>query len=199
MVPYVRARERGGYSRLMNATCWNLDASVGELLLHTGVTGRAAKLGHNLTIAMKAWEATVSWDGDGPVAAELTVEVSSLDVLRGDGGVKSLSGPEKALARSNALGALAADRFPAITFHTDSIEKIDDGYRLTGSLDIHGLTRPQTVDLHTEDLGDAWRVSCEAVVCQSEFGVKPYSLFLGSVKVADNVTVTFTASWAKDD
>ena len=183
----------------MSATSWTLDASVGELLLHTGVMGRAAKPGHNLTIAVKAWEATVSWDGDGPVSVELTVEVSSLDVLRGDGGVKSLSRPEKALARSNALGALDADRYPAITFHTDSIEKIDVGYRLTGSLDIHGSTRPQTVDLHTEDLGDAWRVSCEAVVRQTEFGVKPYSLFMGSVKVADDVTVTFTASWAKDD
>jgi polyisoprenoid-binding protein YceI len=176
-----------------------LDASVGELLLHTGVAGRAAKLGHNLTIAMKTWEATVAWAENRPVAMELTVEVSSLEVLRGDGGVKSLSGPEKALARSNALGALDAEQFPTIVFRSDAIEPTDGGYRLSGTLDIHGTTRSRTIDLHTEDLGDAWRVSCEAVVRQTEFGVKPYSLFVGSVKVADDVTVTFTASWAKDD
>ncbi|HYO04949.1 MAG TPA: YceI family protein [Mycobacterium sp.] len=183
----------------MSSTSWTLDASVGQLLLHTGVAGRAARLGHNLTIAMNAWEATVSWAGNGPTAMELTVEVSSLEVLRGDGGVKSLSGPEKALARSNALGALDAERHPTIVFQSDGIEKTDDGYRLTGSLDIHGTTRPRTVDLHTEDLGDSWRVSCESVVRQSEFGVKPYSLFMGSLKVADDVTISFTASWAKDD
>ncbi len=183
----------------MSSTSRTLDASVGQLLLRTGVAGRAARLGHNLTIAMNAWEATVSWAGNEPTAMELTVDVSSLEVLRGDGGVKSLSGPEKALARSNALGALDVKRHPTIGFQSDDIEKTDDGYRLTGALDIHGTTRPRTIDVHTEDLGDAWRVSCESVIRQSEFGVKPYSLFMGSLKVADDVTVSFTASWAKDD
>ena len=71
-----------------------------------------------------------------------------------------------------------------------------DGYRLTGTLEIHGKSRPQ-IDLRVEDLGDAWRMSCDAQVRQSEFGVKPYSMFLGSMKVADDATVSFTGSRAK--
>lgn len=181
----------------MSPTPWTLDASVGQLLLHTGVAGRAARLGHDLTIAMNAWEAKVSWAEKRPIAVKLTVEVSSLDVLEGHGGVKGLSGPEKAIVRSNALGALDVKRHPTISFRSDDIVKADDGYRLTGSLDIHGTSRPRTIDLHTEDLGDAWRVSAGSVVRQSEFGVEPYSLFMGSLRVADDVTVSFTASWAK--
>jgi len=50
-----------------------------------------------------------------------------------------------------------------------------------------------------EDLGDSWRLSGTAVVRQSEFGVKPYSLLMGSVKVLDEVTVSFTVSRVKDD
>ncbi|MEU0499167.1 YceI family protein [Mycobacterium sp. NPDC006124] len=183
----------------MSSTSWTLDASLGQLLLHTRAAGPGARFGHDLTIAMQAWEATVSWVDNGAAAMELTVEVSSFEVLKGSGGVKSLSGPEKAIVRSNALGALEVKRHPIIGFRSDDIEKSDDGYRLTGSLDIHGTTKPRTVDLHTEDLGDAWRVSCESVVRQTEFGVKPYSLFMGSLRVADDVTVSFTASWAKDD
>ncbi|GLP75147.1 polyisoprenoid-binding protein [Mycobacterium antarcticum] len=183
----------------MSSTSWTLDASLGQLFLHTGVAGRAARLGHDLTIAMNAWEAEVSWAGGKPTAVELTVEVSSLEVLEGHGGVKSLSGPEKAIVRSNALSALDVKRHPTIGFQSDDIEETGDGYRLVGSLDIHGTTTPRTIELHTEDLGDAWRVSCESVVRQSEFGVKPYSLFMGSLRVADDVTVSFTASWAKDD
>ena len=124
----------------MPITTWTLDASAGELLVQTGVTGRAAKLGHKLTLAMTKWEVTVSSDGDTPIAATLTVDVSSLIVVRGSGGVKGLSGPEKALARSNALGALDAKHHPTITFRTDTIDSTERGYRL--ALDHAGDVMP---------------------------------------------------------
>src|SRR5271154_4246859 len=101
---------------------WTLDASDGELQLHTGVTGRAARMGHRLTIAMTRWQATVNWAGGDPVAAELVVDADSFEVLRGEGGVKGLSGPEKAVVRSNALKSLNAGRFPEIRFSTDVID-----------------------------------------------------------------------------
>ncbi len=183
----------------MTAAVWKLDASDGELLVHTGVTGRAAKMGHRLTIAMDSWLATVRWSAGEPAEAELTVEVDSLQVLRGEGGVKALSGPEKTLARSNALKALDADRFPQIRFQASDIDKTDDGYRLTGTLEIHGVAVERGIDLHVDDLGDTWRLSCVADVRQSEFGIKPYSMLMGSMKVVDTVTVSFTAERSKDD
>ena len=161
-------------------------------------------MGHRLTIAMGRWQATVTWDGarpPKPVAAELAVEVDSLEVLRGEGGVKGLSGPEKALVRSNALKSLDANRFPEIRFIADSgeqIQKTDDGYRLTGMLQIRGKEREHVVDVRTEDLGDSWRMSVESRVRQSAYGVKPYSVLLGSVQVADDVTVSFSGVHPKE-
>ena len=181
-----------------NRVVWVLDASSGELLVRTGVAGRAAKMGHRLTLAMRDWQATVQWDGDDPVKADLTVDVGSLDVVRGDGGLTPLSGPEKILVRTNALRSLDAQRFPRIDFAAETIEPIDDGYRLTGELTIHGKTRPLTVEVCTDDLGDSWSLSSETVVRQSDFGIKPYSQLLGSLKVADDVTVSFRARRAKD-
>ena len=178
---------------------WTLDAADGELLVHTGVQGRAAQMGHRLTIAMKCWQAEVNWTGGRPVAAELAVETDSLQVLRGDGGVKGLSAPEKALARSNALKVLGASRFTDIRFTANAIERTGDGYRLSGKLRIHGQSRTHVIDLRTEDLGDSWRMSAQSTVRQSDYGVKPYSLLLGSVRVADDVTVSFTAVRAKED
>jgi polyisoprenoid-binding protein YceI len=182
----------------MNATVWNLDASDGRLSIHTGVTGRAAKMGHRLTIAMTTWLATVRWSGGEPVEAELMVEVESLQVLKGKGGLKALSGPEKSLARSNALRVLDAERFPQIRFRANAIDKSDDGYLLTGTLEIHGVVEERVIGLRAEDLGETWRLSCKADVRQSEFGVKPYSMLLGSMKVVDTVTVSFTAERAKE-
>ncbi len=73
-------------------------------------------MGHRLTIAMTRWQATVNWEGGEPVTAELVVDTDSFEVLRGEGGVKGLSGPEKAVVRSNALKSLNASRFPEIRF-----------------------------------------------------------------------------------
>ncbi len=48
-----------------------------------------------------------------------------------------------------------------------------------------------------EDLGDEWSMSCQQQVRQTDFGVKPYSLAMGTLKVADVVTVSFTAQHSK--
>jgi len=177
---------------------WTLNPDDGELLVHTGVAGRAAKMGHRLTIAMKRWQATVTWSDGEPAAAQLEVDVDSLEVRQGEGGLTPLSGPEKILVRSNALRQLGAGRYPQISFAADTIEQSPDGYRLAGALQIRGKTRPQVIDLRTEDLGNAWRLSSETAIRQSDFGVKPYSQLLGALKVADDVTVSFTATRAKD-
>lgn len=172
---------------------WSLDASDGELLVRTGITGRAAKMGHRLTIAMNSWHATVRWTDGQPVAAELTVDLHALQVSHGEGGLVALSGPEKALARSHALKSLDAGRFRRITYQADDIEQTDEGYRLRGTLDIRGRSRSRAVDLRVEKLGEAWRMSCESDVRQTEFGVKPYSMLMGAMKVVDTVTVVFSA------
>jgi polyisoprenoid-binding protein YceI len=178
---------------------WTLDESDGELLVRTGVAGRAARMGHRLTIAMTRWRATVGFDGAEPTTAELVVDVDSFQVLRSEGGVKGLSGPEKALVKSNALKSLGASRHPQIRYAADTIEKTDFGYRLTGELQIRGQAHQHVIDLHAEDSGDSWRMSTQSSVRQSDYGIKPYSLLMGSVQVANDVTVSFNAIRAKGD
>lgn len=150
-------------------------------------------MGHRLTIAMTRWRATVSWSDSQPVNARLTVETDSFEVLRGDGGVKGLSAAEKALVRSNALKSLSASRFPEISYAADAIKNAGDGYRLTGTLHIRGVSRDHVVEVRTEDLGESWRMSVESTIRQSDYGIKPYSLLMGSVQVADDVSLSFSA------
>ena len=176
---------------------WELKRSDGELLVETGVEGPAAKMGHRLTLTVP-WQARVRWRSDRPVAAEMTADVSALQVMRGDGGVTGLSGPEKLLARSNAVKSLNAKRYRCVVFRTDAIERSEGGYRLIGTLEINGTTRERVVDLRVEDAGDRWRMACRATVCHSEFGLKPYSMMMGAMKVADEVTVSFEAEREKD-
>jgi polyisoprenoid-binding protein YceI len=176
---------------------WKLTAAEGELQIFTGVAGPAAKMGHRLTIAMASWRADVSWRGKQPATVELVVDVDSLQVLKGEGGVTPLSGPEKGMVRSNALKALDVKKYPQITFTAEDITRTADGYRLDGTVEIHGTSRPQTVELRVEDSGGVWVMSAEVPVVQTQFGVKPYSLLVGSMKVADEVNLRFTARHPK--
>lgn len=181
----------------MTDTVWKLTAAEGELQILTGVAGPAAKMGHRLTIAMASWRADVQWRGKQPAAVELVVDVDSLQVVKGEGGVTPLSGPEKGVVRANALKALDVKKYPQITFSAQDVTKTVAGYRLEGTVEIHGTARPQTVDLAVEDSGDVWVMSASVPVVQTQFGVKPYSLFVGSLKVADEVDLRFTARQRK--
>ncbi|WP_431231948.1 YceI family protein [Mycolicibacterium psychrotolerans] len=181
----------------MTKTAWTLTAAEGELQIFTGVGGPAAKMGHRLTITFASWTAQVHWRGDDPSAVRLVVDVDSLQVVRGEGGVTPLTGPEKGVVRSNALKSLDAKKFPQITFDAENISTTAGGYRLDGTVAIHGTTRPQSVDLAVEEHDGTWVMSAELPVVQTDFGVKPYSLFMGSLKVADEVKLTFTARHPK--
>ena len=60
-------------------------------------------MGHRLTIAMKRWQATVNWDQAGTRRGRACGRDGFAAGAARRGGVKGLSGPEKALVRSNAL------------------------------------------------------------------------------------------------
>jgi polyisoprenoid-binding protein YceI len=191
------------------------DASHGQLRLTTGVAGRAAKMGHRLTIAMERWQAAVSWSGQRPTAVALTVEVDSLRVLRGDGGLTPLTAPEKALIRTNARNCLDAGKHALIRFGCNDIESTADGYRLAGTLEIRGKSKPHVIDVRVDqpggsarldggepklgpphEPGGSARLDGETVVRHSDFGVRRYSMLMGAMQVADEVTVSFSATVA---
>ncbi len=177
---------------------WIVGPDSGELLIHTGVTGRAAGMGHRLTISMDRWRAVLR-DGDANLrGVELTVDLDSLTVLRGAGGITPLSGPEKLLIVANAMKLLRVQRFPQAQFVSTGVERNGETMRLTGTLDLNGHTGAQTVDVWVEDAGEVWRLSARAEVRHSAFGLKQYSMLMGAMKVADEVGVTLTATVAKD-
>ncbi len=183
----------------MTAAKRTFDASSGELLLHTGVTGSAARMGHRLTIVMRSWLATVDVDGDEPIAVEVTVDLDSLDVLAGEGGMTPLSGTEKTLVRNNALKSLQAKRFPQAIFRSSAIERGEDSWRLAGTLDLSGQSRAQSVVVHVTPDGADVRIAGEAVVRHSDHRIKQFSMLMGAMKVADEVRVTLTVNAQRAD
>lgn len=175
-------------------TQWTLGPESGELLLHTGVTGSAARMGHRLTIALRSWQAVVDWDGEHPAAVEVTIQLDSLEVRRGEGGMTPLTGAEKALIRSNALKSLRAKQFPEAVFRSTEIGGEGTSYRLSGTLAVSGQTQDQNVEVRVDAEGEVWHISGEAHVRHTDFGIKQYSMLMGAMKVADEVAVSLVVT-----
>lgn len=140
-------------------------------------------MGHALTLRISDWRCTVQLEGGTPESADLTVDLGSLEVVRGDGGVKPLSEADKRKVLTNAAATLGPG--PA-RFTTTTIE---GRWRLTGELTLHGVTRPQVVQVGVEEQGDELRLVATATVRQTDHGIRPYSQLMGALQVADVVDV----------
>ncbi|HEV7899578.1 MAG TPA: YceI family protein [Planosporangium sp.] len=164
-----------------------LGPGSGHLLVHTRREGLAAKIGHDLTIEITDWSADVEVPDD-PAQTRLTVRVGlgSLAVREGTGGAAPLTDADRREIRRNADKALAVDRYPAAVFTADRVQP--GAGVVDGRLTLHGVTRP--VQLRVSRVGPG-RYRGTATVTQSEYGIRPYSAFLGALRIRDAVAVEF--------
>jgi polyisoprenoid-binding protein YceI len=159
-----------------------------RLVLHTKRDGLAASVGHDLTIEVTRWsgQLTVGEDG-GPAALDVRIDMTSLAIREGTGGVKPLTDKDRRDIGSNARKVLGADRHPEATFGGAKFEPAaDGGGAITGSLTLAGRSQP--FKLQVAQNGDD-HFHATGTVVQSAFGLKPYSGFFGALKVRDAVDI----------
>ena len=167
---------------------------TGTLTLHTGVEGKAAKMGHALTVGLSDWAAEVTLEQGAPTSVTLRAGLASFEVQRGEGGVKPLSDKDKRTIRDSALGSLAADKHPDVTFTSTAVQPRDGGWSIDGQLTVAGVARPTRIDVDLADAGDMLSLSALVPVVQTEHGVKPYSAMMGALKLRDRVDVRVAAT-----
>jgi len=154
-----------------------------SLRIRTGRTGGAAKAGHDLLIEVGSWQATL--DPEAQPALTLTADSSSLRVLEGTGGLKSLTEKDKTDIKKTIDKEVLQGC--AIEFRSSEVQAGPaGGLSVRGELSLSGRQAPVTFDLARDDDG---RVSGSATVTQSAHGMKPYSALFGALKVADEVTI----------
>jgi polyisoprenoid-binding protein YceI len=157
----------------------------GTLTVRTGRKGAASKAGHDLTMEVTRWQATLDL-GDSP-SMTLSADSRSFKVLQGTGGVKSLDDDDKANIRQTIDDEVL--KGAPIEFRSTGVAVDHERVSVRGDLTIGSRTQPVTFDL----LSSGGRLSGSAVVNQPSFGMKPYSALFGALKVADEVTVSIDA------
>lgn len=153
-----------------------------SLRIKTGRTGGAAKAGHDLLIEVGSWQATL--DLEAQPALTLTADSSSLRVLEGTGGLKSLTEKDKAEIKQTIDKEVL--KGTSIEFRSNEVREEGGGLSVSGELSLNGRQAPVTFNLARAEDG---HVTADTKVTQSAFGIKPYSALFGALKVADDVTV----------
>lgn len=162
---------------------------TGRITLRTHRDGIAAQAGHDLTIEASRWAGELVLAADlAPVSLAVTVDLGALVVREGSGGLKPLTDKDKREIAATARKVLSADRYPQLTFTATAFEVGPDGTSGTvaGTLNLAGQSRPQHLQVSQTAPG---HYRATTTVLQTAFGIKPYSGFLGALKVSDPVDV----------
>jgi hypothetical protein len=175
---------------------YELGPGDGQVLVRTGREGLAARAGHDLTIEITRWSAraTLPDAASGGVAAALTAELDlgSLAVRQGTGGAKPLTDRDRRDIQNTArkiLGQAATASFASsLVIPSSSAPGAPVSGAIEGTLTLRGVSRPLRLQVTSPGPGH-FRGS--VTVRQTDFGITPYSGFLGALRLKDEVTVEF--------
>ena len=167
---------------------YQLGPDRGRILLRTFRDGLAAQAGHDLTIEATRWSGVLEVNGDrNPAGLDVRIDMGALVVREGTGGVKPLTDRDRREIAVTARKVLASDRHPEAVFAAAGFEPAAGGSgEISGTLTIRGQARPARVQVSQTG---ADRYHAEAKVIQSDYGIKPYTAFLGALRVRDAVDI----------
>lgn len=155
------------------------DASTAECLVYTFREGLLSAVGHDLCLRVERFSVEVSGDANAPSIFGRFDAAS----LRAIGNV-SASDARK-IEGNAADDVLRARRFPTIEFRSTRIVRDGLRARVDGTLALHGTTRPVAFDAVADERD--WRA--EVRLDQRDFGIKPYTAMLGTLRVRADVLV----------
>ncbi|MEI2777636.1 MAG: YceI family protein [Tetrasphaera sp.] len=169
------------------AGTYDLTPEHADLLLKTYTEGAAAAMGHNLTLRVGSWSATVDV---GASAAEshllVTADLTSIEVIGGSGGATPLTASNKRDICKNAAKSLGSATHPQLTFTSTGLSGNWADAVVSGELTAHGQTHPVQLVLDEPEPGTA---RLHGSIVQSDFGIKPFSTMLGTLRLRDAVDV----------
>lgn len=183
--PTAPAQDRSGSPMVPEPVVYTILPAGSLLQVHTYKAGILGGLGHEHDIRAHAYTGSVVYDTQDPSRSRvsLTVPTESLLVVIAD---DSSDIPEITAAMRQEV--LHVDRFPEISFASTEVTVRDSTLHLRGNLTMVGVTRPVEMDLAFRATPEILQVDGSFTIKQTDFGIRPYSTALGTVKVKNEIT-----------
>lgn len=163
------------------------DAYNSECLVFSFKEGLLAPIAHDLKLRVERFSIEVD---DATHEIKATFDPSSIQVVcaqvEGREDPSALSKSDKKKIHDNVIkDVLHVRKNPEIRFESTNVVPRGEGFAVEGTLHLHAKSRTIQTSIRAD--GDRW-VS-EVQVHQPDFGIKPYSAALGTLKVKPDVLV----------
>jgi polyisoprenoid-binding protein YceI len=159
-----------------------IDAARSTITIHVGKAGLLSSAGHEHWISAPISSGVIR---ESPPSVEFSVETAKMTV-KPDPKVDAKD--QAQIEKDMQEMTLESQKYPKIEFHSTRVEKIGEGqWKVTGTLLLHGVTKPVTVSVQKE--GAAYHA--RSILKQTEFGIKPISVGGGMIKVKNEIEIEF--------
>lgn len=171
-----------------------LDAQPSTFTVRAFATGMLSAFGHNPTIAISEFQGDVLVNSTilAESSLHMVIQAASLTVAN------DISDKDRReIERRMHDEVLEADTYPEIVFEcsrVSSVQKLGEGLymvALDGELSLHGVTRTQRVSTRVTLDGYTLRAAGEFSLRQSDYEIKPVSAAGGTVKLKDDLKLSF--------
>jgi polyisoprenoid-binding protein YceI len=175
------------------ATVYVLDPGLSRFTAKAFARGLLASMGHSPSFAIRQFTGEAKLRADAPEESSVRVVVQSGSLELSD---QVSDKDRREIERTTRTEVLDTARFPEIIFEASnpSMSKGGEGYywaNITGKLTVRGMTQPQQISAQISVTDSQLRANGELTVRQSSFGIKPVSVAGGTLKIKDEVKVTF--------
>jgi polyisoprenoid-binding protein YceI len=185
-------------------TSYSVNYAKSHLLVITDKAGLFSFAGHAHAALAREWSLVSTIDASNLEASRvtITIPVSSLVIdsaearrLAGLGPGPSPSDVRKVQETMLGPEVLDARNYPTIVFTTSSVAPGASELRVSGQFQMRGQTRELTVPVrYTRSPDGSFAFSGEFQIRQTDFGIKPVSVGLGTVNVKNEVRIRFAVS-----
>jgi polyisoprenoid-binding protein YceI len=172
---------------------YRIDGTGNKFMVKATATGLFSALGHNPTISIADFkgEALVDPEALEKSSLRLVIQASSLAVT-GDVSEKDRAEIERRMHDE----VLESDGYSEIVYECSKISasKTGDGEywaALNGELSLHGVTRSQPVSVRVKFNGDTLHAVGDFSVRQSDYEIKPVSAVGGTIRLKDELKLSF--------
>lgn len=170
---------------------FRFDSTNAIVQVHVGTSGAFGFLGHGHLMQAPIQRGTLVYRplGPGQTSVELAVDARLLQVVDPE---ISVGDKKKIQATMESERVLGVKEYPTITFKSTTVElERDHQLAIHGNLTIRDKTRPVTLHANLEQTGPQLKASGQCQFKQTDFGIRPVTAGLGTVRVQDQITITF--------
>lgn len=178
---------------------YRIDAKISKFTVRASATGLLSAFGHSPTIAI------TNFDGEAQVNLNALEESSLRVAIKADSLIVTDDIGEKdreEITRRMEQEVLESDAYPEILYDCSKVSasKTSEGQywvALNGELTLRGITRSQSVSARVSVDGDTLRAVGDFSIRQSDYEIPPVSAAGGTVKLKDELKLSFDISARK--